>query len=105
MKILFVLDNLIHESCPSTHHRSYLGFCHILTFECHNTTYFILIRQVSRLSSTCVIRRVGRGDAMGANATLYGPKRSAWKEPKTNEKNAKDESFLLICRRTQLFTV
>ena len=30
----------------------------------------------------------------------HRPKRSAWKEPKTKEKNAKDEPFLLICQRT-----
>ena len=39
---------------------------------------------------------------MGANAPPpHGPKRSAGKEPKTKEKNVKDESFLLICQRTQ----
>ena len=44
-------------------------------------------------------RRQGGG---GANALPppppHGPKRSAWKVPKTNEKNAKDESVLLICQ-------
>ena len=48
MKIQFVLVNLIHESCPPPHHRSYLGFRRILTLKCQNTTCFILIRQVSR---------------------------------------------------------
>ena len=51
-------------------------------------------------------QRGGGGGAMGANAPPpppppHGPKRPAWKEPKTKEKNAKDESFLLICQRTQ----
>ena len=39
-----------------------------------------------------------QGGAMDAkHPPPHGPKRSAWKEPKTKEKNAKDESFLLIC--------
>ena len=45
---------------------------------------------------------------MGAPPPPHDPKRSAWKDPKMNttkKKNAKDESFLLICQRTQLLIV
>ena len=55
-------------------------------------------------------RRVGRGGAMGANAPPP-PTRAekvrleGSKDELTKKKNAKDESFLLICQRTQLFTV
>ena len=59
-------------------------------------------RMLSVKARSQVVQARRQGGAMGANAPpTHGPKRSAWKEPKTKEKNAKYESFLLICQRTQ----
>ena len=63
---------------------------------------FRFIMTLSLNSNTTESRRVDKGGAMSVNAPPpHGPKRSAWKEPKTKEKNAKEESFLLICQHTQ----
>ena len=44
------------------------------------------------------VHRQGGCDGCECTPPPHGPKRSAWKEPKTKEKNAKDESFSLICQ-------
>ena len=54
-------------------------------------------------------RQGGGGGAMGANAppTLPAPRAEKVRLERSKDElaNAKDESFLLICQRTQLFTV
>ena len=51
---------------------------------------------------------VGVGGAMGVNAPTTGqkgPPGRIQRRTYENKKNAKDESFLLICQPMQLFTV
>ena len=59
----------------------------------------VKLRGLSDLSSfTHVAQARRQGGCDRCVRTPHGPKRSALKEPKTKEKNAKDESFLLICQ-------
>ena len=56
------------------------------------------------------IRRVGRGGGGGGEGGATptgrkGPPEKSKRQINTRKKNAKNESFLAICQRTQLFTV
>ena len=50
-------------------------------------------------------RRVGRGRGGGGGGGAMEVRLEGSKDELTKIKNAKDESFFLICQRTQLFTV